>query len=114
MKNLFFLLLMLSTYQDFGAQKRTKETVTTNPKEQYLKVYANALKYGDVQSAIYATQNIIANEGENSSFKDSLAILYYNSNNALSCHLLCKELLISKPADVTLLELNATSLKSNR
>ncbi len=94
------------------AQKKVKETVAINPNEQHLKVYANALKYGDVQSAIYATQNIIANEGENSSFKDSLALLYYNSNNALSCHLLCKELLANKPADVTLLELNATSLKS--
>jgi tetratricopeptide (TPR) repeat protein len=93
------------------AQKKAKHTATINPNEQHLKVYANSLKYGDVQSAIFATQNIIASEGEISTFKDSLALLYYNSNNALSCHLLCKELLKSKPADVTLLELNATSLK---
>lgn len=112
MKKIIVTALVLASVQGIYAQKNAKQTATINPNEQHLKVYANALKYGDVQSAIYATQNIIANEGENSSFKDSLALLYYNSNNALSCHLLCEELLKSKPADVTLLELNATSLKS--
>lgn len=93
------------------AQKKSKSESPVVKTEINSAIYNNALKYGDIQTAITATHQIIATEGENSSFKDSLALLYYNSNNALSCHLLCKELLASKSADLTLLELNASSLK---
>lgn len=108
MKKLTTLIILLSITSLFAQKKGVK---TEAPKTDInLTVYKNALKYNDYQTAVYAAQNIVALEGENSSFKDSLAILYYNTNNAISCHLMCKELLVKKPTDQTLLELNAVCL----
>lgn len=108
MKKLTTLLILLSLTNVFAQKKGVK---TEAPKTDInLTVYKNALKYNDFQTATYAAQNIVATEGENSTFKDSLALLYYNTNNAVSCHLICKELLVKKPSDQTLLELNAVCL----
>ena len=108
MKQLTTLIILLSLTSVFAQKKGTK---TPEPKADLnLAIYKNALKYNDFQTAVYAAQTIVATEGENSTFKDSLAILYYNTNNAVSCHLMCKELLVKKPTDQTLLELNAVCL----
>lgn len=107
-KQLTTLIILLSLTSVFAQKKGTK---TPEPKADLnLAIYKNALKYNDFQTAVYAAQSIVATEGENSTFKDSLAILYYNTNNAVSCHLMCKELLVKKPTDQTLLELNAVCL----
>ncbi len=111
MKKLTTLIILLSLTNVF-AQRKEKNVSPIVESNDNLTIYKNALKYNDIQSAIYATQSIIAREGENSTFKDTLAILYYNSNNLVSCHLLCKELLVKKPSDKVLLELNAISLSS--
>lgn len=94
------------------AQKKGKTNTSSRQKVQLEQTYKNALKYADLQTVISTTHQLIALEGEISTYKDSLALLYFNANNAVSCHLLCKELLVSKPTDTTLLELNAISLKS--
>jgi tetratricopeptide (TPR) repeat protein len=108
MKKLTTLIILLSITSVFAQKKVSKQQ---EPKvDLNLVIYKNALKYNDFQTAVYAAQTIVATEGENSTFKDSLAILYYNTNNAVSCHLMCKELLVKKPADQTLLELNAVCL----
>lgn len=108
MKKLTTLIILLSFTSVFAQKKGAK---TETPKTDInLTIYKNALKYNDFQTAVYAAQSIVATEGENSTFKDSLALLYYNTNNAVSCHLMCKELLVKKPADQTLLELNAVCL----
>jgi tetratricopeptide (TPR) repeat protein len=75
-------------------------------------VYKNALKYNDASTAINSIHTIIAKEGENSVYKDSLAILYYKANNFASSYLVSEELLKVKPQDVTLLEINAISLQN--
>ncbi|MBU3659528.1 MAG: tetratricopeptide repeat protein [Flavobacteriales bacterium] len=107
-KHLTSLIILLSVTCAFAQKKGSKEA---EPKADLnLTIYKNALKYNDFQTAIIASQAIVAIEGENSTFKDSLAILYYNTNNAVSCHLMCKELLVKKPNDQTLLELNAICL----
>ena len=55
---------------------------------------------------------IVAIEGENSSYKDSLAITYFSVGNYISSHLIAKELLVSKPENIQLLEINAVSLQN--
>lgn len=108
------ILINLGVFLSIGvfAQKKSKSENPIVKTEITSTIYKNALKYGDIQTAISATHQLIAAEGETSTYKDSLALLYFNANNALSCHLLCKELLVTKPSDATLLELNAVSLKS--
>ncbi|WP_335973292.1 tetratricopeptide repeat protein [Gaetbulibacter jejuensis] len=76
------------------------------------KIVTQALSYNDAQTAINSMHYIIALEGANSTYKDSLAITYYRTGNYVSSHLLVKELLTSKPDNTQLLEMNAVSLQS--
>ena len=59
------------------------------------KTLKQALKYNDLETAIYNIHNIISLEGEQSVYKDSLAIAYYQRGKYLNSHLVVKELLKS-------------------
>ena len=65
-----------------------------------------------MQTAINSIHTIIILEGDTSTYKDSLAITYFNDGNYVSSHLLAKELLQVKPNNTTLLEINAVSLQN--
>ena len=75
-------------------------------------LYQNALKYNDFVTAINSVHKIIAKEGTTSTYKDSLAVLYFKSNNYESSYLVTNELLIKKPQDIKLLEINMLSAKN--
>ena len=94
------------------AQKKGKDVPQKQNNQLAVTIYQNALKYGDAATAIQSVHEIIAQEGSQSTFKDSLAVLYYRANSFVSAHLVAKELLVSKPQDATLLEINAVSLRA--
>ena len=71
-----------------------------------------ALKYGDKDVATGAMYNIIAMQGETSTYKDSLAYLYFNKRNFLSCFLVTNDVLERNPNNLEILEMNAISLES--
>lgn len=110
MKYLVFILCMIT--QLSFAQKLTPETLKAIELTNHKKIVTQALTYNDAQTAINSMHNIIAIEGVKSSYKDSLAITYYNIGNYLSSHLLAKELLVTKPNNLQLLEINASSLQN--
>lgn len=83
-----------------------------NNKDVLLKKYANAVKYSDVSTAINSAHEILSMEGDASTFKDTLASLYYQAGNYYSCHLVCTDLLKAKINDTLLLALDAFSLKN--
>lgn len=111
MKHIIISMAVLSTFGVY-AQKKNKETSNAEPANLSKVVFENALKYGDGFTAINALHEIIAKEGAQSTYKDSLAFLYYRANNFSSAHLVAKELLIQKPQDEKLLEINAFSLSA--
>jgi len=113
MKIIILSISLLVLFTGLG-QKKSKTPVdnTKSAVSQYEDMYKTALRLQDGSTAIVAAFNIIAIQGAESVYKDSLAYLYFSSNNALSCHLLCKELLIAKPANQDFLEMNAVCLKS--
>jgi len=71
-----------------------------------------AKTYNDEAIITSAMYNIIALEGPNSTYKDSLAYIYFNERSYVSCFLVLNELLKSKPENVEYLEMNAISLES--
>ncbi|OYU83508.1 MAG: hypothetical protein CFE24_10910 [Flavobacterium sp. BFFFF2] len=91
------------------AQVKTKKS--TDHEKEALTILKQAQTYADGGTMITALHQIIAEEGVNSTYKDSLAVTYYKMNNYISCHLVAKELLEKKPNNVVLLELEAMSLK---
>jgi tetratricopeptide (TPR) repeat protein len=110
MKTKITLLFVLTIIFTSVAQKN--KSAQSNETELEKKVMKQALKYADVSTTISSMHKIIALEGENSTYKDSLAIVYFKSQNYLSSHLVAKELLVSKVDNQQLLEINAVSLQN--
>jgi len=71
-----------------------------------------ALSYGDKSIAANAMYSIIMLEGPQSVYKDSLAYLYFNDRNFISCFLVTNDILKTKPEHLEFMEMNAISLES--
>lgn len=71
-----------------------------------------ALAYGDKTVAANAMYSIILLEGPKSVYKDSLAYLYFNDRNFISCFLVTNDILKNNPGNLDLMEMNAISLES--
>lgn len=111
MKTKMILIAIFLASFTISAQKMTKKTLVEYELNNYRKKIKQALQYNDVQTAINNIHNIIVIEGDKSTYKDSLAIVYYQSGNFMSSHLVSKELLKSNPKNKQLLEINAVSLQ---
>jgi len=85
---------------------------TSNSLEFEIQKMKQALDFGDNNVATNSMYTIIALEGPQSTYKDSLAYLYFNERNYASCFLVTNEVLKSKPNNLELLEMNAVSLES--
>jgi tetratricopeptide (TPR) repeat protein len=74
-------------------------------------VFAQSLKAGDIGSAILAANYLVAADN-NSSYRDSLAILYYNVQNANAAYYWAITVLKNQPADADMLNVKAQCLKN--
>jgi tetratricopeptide (TPR) repeat protein len=104
MKNLLYILTFVIT-----ATAVAQSSDNLNFEKQKLK---QALTYGDKIVAASSMYSIINIEGPQSTYKDSLAYLYYNSRNYVSCFLVTNDILKNKPNNQELLEMSAVSLES--
>jgi tetratricopeptide (TPR) repeat protein len=75
-------------------------------------VLKQALIYADSEIAVNSMYNIIAKEGENSTYKDSLAYLYFNSRKYSSCFMVCSDILTKDSNKQDILEMQAISLEN--
>ncbi len=101
---IYFFILSITTTTTIS---QTTNTIALE--KQKLK---QALIYGDNSVAASAMFSIIALEGPQSTYKDSLAYLYFNGRNYVSCFLVIDDILKNKPNNVELLEMKAISLES--
>lgn len=104
MKNLVYIFTFIITTSAIAQSVNNLEI-----EKQKLK---QALAYNDKDVAASAMYSIIAIEGEQSSFKDSLAYLYFNNNKYVSCFLVTNDILKRTPDNMELLEMQAISLES--
>ncbi|MGV8947110.1 MAG: tetratricopeptide repeat protein [Lutibacter sp.] len=85
---------------------------TTNSVELEQQKLKLALAYADKTVAANTMYSIIMLEGPKSVYKDSLAYLYFNDRNYISCFLVTNEVLKDKPNHLEFLEMNAISLEA--
>lgn len=104
MKNIVFALALLITAV---AIAQTSTSVELEEKKMQ-----QALVYGDKTIAISKMYNIIALQGPESTYKDSLAYLYFNKREYLSCFLVSKDVLDRNSDNIEMLEMNTISLES--
>lgn len=105
MKNTIFGITLLVTVISISAQD-SKDTSLDKL------VMRQALAYGDNNIAANSIYNIIAKEGVNSSYKDSLAYLYFNGRRFSSCFMVCTDILSRDGNKQDILEMQAVSLES--
>lgn len=104
MKNILYILSFVLATTAIAQNSNSLEL-----EKQKLKL---ALSYNDKEVASSAMYNIIAIEGVQSTYKDSLAYLYFNNGKHVSCFLVVNDILKYKPENVELLEMGAVSLES--
>lgn len=104
MKKYYITLSALMAFLSFYAQN----TDTSVDKA----VLKQALIYADSEIAVNSMYNIIAKEGENSTYKDSLAYLYFNSRKYSSCFMVCSDILTKDSNKQDILEMQAISLEN--
>lgn len=75
-------------------------------------IMKQALAYGDPDIAASSLYAIIAKEGSNSSYKDSLAYLYFSNRKFTSCFMVCTDLLSKDGNKKDILEMQAVSLEN--
>lgn len=71
-----------------------------------------ALTYGDQNVAVNTLYSIIAKEGVTSSYKDSLAYLYFSGRKYSSCFMVCSDILTRDGEKQDILEMQAVSLEN--
>ncbi len=104
MKNIIYICTFLITISAIA-----QTTSSVELEKQKLK---QAFTYSDNAVAINAMYTIIALEGPASTYKDSLAYLYFNNRKYVSCFLVTNDILKNKPNNNELLEMSAVSLES--
>ncbi len=76
------------------------------------KIIKKAKKIGDPSAASSSIYRLIALEGENSTYKDSLAYIYFSSRQYAPCFMIASEVLEREPKHIEMLEMKAISLES--
>ena len=106
MKKIILILFIMSLNHSF-AQKLYKKDLLNLEKQ----VYKEATENYDIDAAKNAVYRIIALEGENSTYLDTLAYIYFNQRNYLSC-LKVSDKILKKGEKLDILGLKAVSLEN--
>jgi tetratricopeptide (TPR) repeat protein len=104
MKNLIYIFTFIITSTVIA--QNTSSVAFEKQKLNQAKVYGDE----DVMAA--SIYNIIVLEGPTSSYKDTLAYVYFNKRNFVSCYLVVNDVLKLKPDNIEMLEMKAISLES--
>lgn len=105
MKKYYTTLSALMAFLSFYAQNTND--VTTDKA-----IIKQALIYADPSAAANGMYAIIAKEGENSTYKDSLAYLYFTGRKYSSCFMVCSDILSRDSNKQDILEMQAVSLEN--
>ena len=107
MKILYIVLVLGMMSVTVSAQSSKQEAIANEKK-----IIANAKRIGDPGVASYSMYKLIALEGENSTYKDSLTYMYYSAGKYGSCFMMAGEVLKRDPKNADILELKGSSLES--
>src|SRR5690242_16073145 len=105
------MIAVLALFAGGSAIAQTGKTAAPATKSNpHLKVFYQAANSGDVNTAISALNYYVADQGANSVFEDTLAMLYMQQGAYVQCYYWADKRLKAKPEDNNLLELKGLSL----
>ena len=108
-KSLVFIISCLLLF----ACKQSKESDSQKDKEKeyIIATYHRTIDFGDIGGAIFSIQSLLSRDTSNYSYYDSLAILYYNSNNFAQSFKAADKALVKYPNSPKLIRLMAEDAK---
>lgn len=104
---LIVVLFLFFTFFGINAQSNKAEAIAME--KQIVKMAKNV---GDPSVATLSMYKLIALEGANSTYKDSLAYVYFSSRRYAPCFMMASEVLKRDPNHKDMLEIKAISLES--
>jgi tetratricopeptide (TPR) repeat protein len=108
-KNLLFLIVVVNSLCCFSQIKKT--AVVPNQKgNTHIKVFDLAIASGDANTAATALNYFISEQGSNTAYADTLAMLYMQQGEFAQCYYWANKRLESNPENNTLLELKGICL----
>ena len=107
MKILYIVLVLGMMSVTVAAQSSKEEAIALEKK-----IIAKAKRIGDPGVASYSMYKLIALEGENSTYKDSLTYMYYSAGKYGSCFMMAGVVLVRDTKNKDILELRGSSLES--
>ena len=107
-KIIFISLVSFFTVNCFAQGGKATPAVSTNP---HIKVFKQAVGSSDLTTAITALSYYIADQGANTVYEDTLAMLYLQQNSYVQCYYWADKRLKVKPEDLTLMEMKGICLE---
>lgn len=101
------VLILFFAFFSMNAQSNKNEAIAIEKQ-----IVKRAKNTGDPNVATNSMYKLIALEGENSTYKDSLAYVYFSSRRYAPCFMMATEVLKRNPDHKEMLEMNAISLES--
>ena len=109
MKKIIFVSLVTCLCSNVFAQNK-KTTIAPASGNTHLKVFKQAVSSGDIYTGITALSYYVNDQGANSVYEDTLAMLYMQQGSYVQCFYWADKRLKVKPDDLVLLELKGISL----
>ena len=111
MKNLVLALtIALSAFTVTSSVAQKNSTATSTIVSTNKTIYAKAVEYGDLNTAIVAAHTILANSPNDYHYMDSLVSLYYASGNLVAAINVGNAILEAAPQNTAVREMVANSL----
>jgi len=109
MKKIIFAALLGFLCSNVYAQG-TKSPTAAASNNPHIKVFKQAIMSGDIATGITALSYYVTDQGSNSVYEDTLAMLYMQQGSYMQCYYWADKRLKVKPDDLVLLELKGISL----
>ena len=108
MKKIIFLAIV--SFLSANCIAQGSKTVPAVSGNQHLKVFKQAAASGDLTTGIAALSYYVADQGANTVYEDTLAMLYLQQNSYVQCYYWADRRLKAKPDDLTLMEMKGICL----
>ncbi len=107
MKKIIFVTLSFFLFYMGNAQVKKTTAPKANP---HLKVFMQAINTGDINTGITALSYYVNEQGANTVYEDTLAMLYMQNGSYVQCYYWADKRLQTKPDDLSLMEMKGICL----
>ena len=108
MKKIIFVSIV--SFLSANCIAQGSKAVSGGSVNQHLKVFKQSAASGDLTTSIAALSYYVADQGANTVYEDTLAMLYLQQNSYVQCYYWADKRLRAKPDDLTLMEMKGICL----